>query len=65
MNASKLIRERGWICIECIQPVVGGVSWQAGHMGFNIQDRPKCAHDYGSKVLAEAGNAYYLAPLHD
>ncbi len=39
MNASKLILEPGWKWSECIKPVVGGDSCQAGHVGVITQGK--------------------------
>jgi hypothetical protein len=65
MNASKLVLEKGWKWSECIQPVVGGDSCQAGHVGVITQGKLMCVHNDGTEVLAEAGDAYYFAPGHD
>ena len=65
MNASKLVLEPGWKWSECIKPVVGGHSCQAGHVGVLIQGQLMCVHDDGTEVLAKAGDAYYFAPGHD
>ncbi|MEL0104031.1 MAG: cupin domain-containing protein, partial [Gammaproteobacteria bacterium] len=64
MNASKLILEPGWKWSECIKPVVGGDSCQAGHVGVITQGKLMCVHNDGTEVLAEAGDAYYFAPGH-
>ena len=65
MNASKLVLEKGWKWSECIQPVVGGDSCQAGHVGVITQGKLMCVHNDGTEILAEAGDAYYFAPGHD
>jgi hypothetical protein len=65
MNASKMVLEPGWTWSECIKPLVGGDSCQAGHIGVIIQGKLMCVHDDGTEILAEAGDAYYFAPGHD
>jgi hypothetical protein len=65
MNASKMVLEPGWKWSDCIKPLVGGDSCQAGHIGVIIQGKLMCVHDDGTEILAEAGDAYYFAPGHD
>ena len=65
VNVTKLILQPGWKWSECVKPVVGGDSCQAGHVAVIIQGKLMCVHDDGSEVLAEAGDAYYFAPGHD
>jgi len=65
MNASKLVLEPGWKWSDCIKPIVGGDSCQAGHVGVITQGKLMCVHDDGTEILAEAGDAYYFAPGHD
>ena len=60
---TKLILQPGWKWSECVKPVVGGDSCQASHVGVIIQGKLMCVHDDGSEVLAEAGDAYYFAPV--
>ena len=47
MNASKLVSEPGWKWSDCIQPIVGGDSCQAGHVGVIIQGKLMCKHNDG------------------
>ena len=65
MNASKMVLEPGWKWSDCIKPLVGGESCQAGHIGVLTQGKLMCVHDDGTEILAEAGDAYYFAPGHD
>ena len=65
VNASKLVVQPGWIWSECIKPIVGGHSCQAGHIGVVISGRLGCSHDDGSKIEVGPGDAYYFAPGHD
>ena len=39
VNATKLVVQPGWVWSECIQPIVGGHSCQAGHIGVVIAGR--------------------------
>ena len=65
VNVTRLELQPGWKWSECIKPVVGGHSCQAGHVGVILQGKMMCVHDDGTEVLAEAGEAYYFAPGHD
>ena len=65
VNVTRLELQPGWKWSECIKPVVGGHSCQAGHVGVILQGKMMCVHDNGTEVLAEAGDAYYFAPGHN
>ena len=65
MNASRLVLQPGWRWSECIKPVVGGDSCQAGHVGVIVAGQMTCIHDDGSEITVKAGDAYYFAPGHD
>ena len=65
VNATKVVLQPGWKWSECVKPVVGGDSCQAGHVGVIIQGSMKCIHDDGSEIVASSGDAYYFAPGHD
>ena len=65
VNVTKLELQPGWKWSECVKPVVGGDSCQAGHVGVIVQGKLMCVHDDGTEILAEAGDAYYFAPGHD
>lgn len=65
VNVTKLELQPGWKWSECVKPVVGGDSCQAGHVGVIVQGKLMCVHDDGTEVLAEAGDAYHFAPGHD
>ena len=60
-----MVLEPGWKWLDCIKPLVGGHSCQAGHIGVIIQGKLMCVRDDGTEILAEAGDAYYFAPGHD
>ena len=63
--ATKIVLDPGWKWSECVKPIVGGDSCQAGHVGVIVQGTLKCVHDDGSEIEATAGDAYYFAPGHD
>ena len=63
--ASRVIRKTGWKQSECIKPVVGTDSCQAGHVGVILQGTLKVVHDDGSEITVSAGDAYSFAPGHD
>ena len=65
MNASRLVLQPGWRWSECIKPVVGGDSCQAGHVGVIVAGQMTCVHDDGSEITVKARDAYYFAPGHD
>ena len=65
MTIGRATYEPGWKWSECVKPVVGGDSCQAGHVGVIIQRSMKCIHDDGSEIVASSGDAYYFAPGHD
>ena len=63
--ASRIELQPGWKWSECVKPVVGGHSCQAGHVGVVVQGTMKVVHDDGSELQVSAGEAYYFAPGHD
>ena len=56
--ASRVILQPGWKWSECIKPVVGTDSCQAGHVGVILQGTLKVVHDDGSEITVSAGDAY-------
>ena len=65
VKITKLELEPGWRWSECIKPVVGTDSCQAGHVGMLLQGTLKVVHDDGTEIVVTAGNAYSFAPGHD
>ena len=63
--ASRVILQPGWKWSECIKPVVGTDSCQAGHVGVILQETLKVVHDDGSEITVSAVDAYSFAPEHD
>jgi hypothetical protein len=64
-KAGRLIAQPGWRWSECIKPIVGGDSCQATHVGVVQSGRMHVAHEDGTEVDIEPGNAYRIAPGHD
>ncbi|MGY9028884.1 MAG: cupin domain-containing protein [Rhodobacterales bacterium] len=64
-TATKLVLQPGWKWSECVKPLVGGHSCQAAHVGVVIQGSMTVAHDDGSEITVNAGDAYTFAPGHD
>ena len=63
--ATKIVAQPGWKWSDCIKPVVGGDSCQAGHVGMILQGTIHVVSDDGSEITATAGDAYSFAPGHD
>ncbi len=63
--ATKIVALPGWKWSECIKPVVGTDSCQAGLVGMVSQGTIHVVHDDGSEFTITAGDAYVLAPGHD
>jgi len=63
--ASRVILQPGGKWSECIKPVVGTDSCQAGHVGVILQETLKVVHDDGSEITVSAVDAYSFAPEPD
>ena len=63
--ASRVILQPGWKWSECIKPMVGTDSCQAGHVGMILQGTLTVFHDNGEEITVSAGDAYSFAPGHD
>ena len=63
--ATKIVLQPGWKWSECIKPIVGGDSCQAGHVGVILQGSMHVVHDDGTEITVSAGDAYTFAPGHD
>ena len=64
-TVARLQVEPGWRWSECIKPVVGGESCQAGHLGYVVSGRLLIAAMDGSELDIGPGDAYRLEPGHD
>ena len=64
-TVTKITLQPGWKWSDCVKPMVGGDSCQAGHVGVIVQGKLLCVSDDGTEIEAEAGDAYYFAPGHD
>ena len=60
MNASRLVLQPGWRWSECIKPVVGGDSCQAGHVGVIVAGQMTCIHDDGSEITVRLATPIIL-----
>ena len=65
VKITKLELEPIWKWSECITPVVGTESCQAGHVGVVTQGKMKAIHNDGTEIEYAAGDAYFIAPGHD
>ena len=63
--ASRVVLQPGWKWSECIKPVVGTESCEAGHVGMILKGTIKIVHDDGSEMTVSAGEAFSCAPGHD
>ena len=63
--ASRVVLQPGWKWSECIKPVVGTESCEAGHVGMILKATIKIVHDDGSEMTISAGEAFSCAPGHD
>ena len=52
VNVTRLELQPGWKWSECIKPMVGGDSCQAGHVGVILQGKMMCVHEDGTEILA-------------
>ena len=64
-KAARLTAQPGWRWSECIQPVVGGDSCQARHVGMIASGRMHVVHDDGTEGDAGPGDVYVIEPGHD
>ena len=64
-KVARLTAQPGWIWKECISPVVGTDSCEAGHVGMILKGTIKIVHDDGSDMTVSAGEAFSCAPGHD
>jgi hypothetical protein len=55
----------GWTWSECIKPLVGTDSCQAGHLGYVVSGKIHIAATDGTEADLSAGDAYRLEPGHD
>ena len=65
VKAARLTAEPGWRWSECIQPVVGGTSCRAHHVGVIVSGTMHVRHDDGTEVDTAPGMAYVIEPGHD
>ena len=63
--ASRVVIQPGWKWSECIQPIVGGQSCQAPHLGVIAQGTLHVIHDDGTELTVNAGEVFACSPGHD
>jgi hypothetical protein len=64
-TVARLTLEPQWNWSESLQPVVGGDSCQARHVGTIVSGRLHVAHSDGTEGDVRAGDAYVIEPGHD
>jgi hypothetical protein len=64
-KAARLTAEPGWRWSTCIQPVVGGESCQARHVGTVAAGQMHVVHVDGTEADLGPGDAYVIEPGHD
>jgi hypothetical protein len=64
-KAARITLQPGWRWSECVQPVVGGDSCQARHVGVLVSGKLHLVHDDGTEADIGAGDAYIIEPGHD
>lgn len=64
-SVARMTLQPGWRWSECIQPVVGGDSCQAAHLGYVVSGRLHIAADDGAETDLNPGDSYRLEPGHD
>jgi hypothetical protein len=64
-SVARMTLQPGWRWSECIQPVVGGDSCQAAHLGYVVSGRLHIAADDGAETDLIPGDSYRLEPGHD
>ena len=64
-KVARLTAQPGWKWSECIQPVVGGDSCQAHHVGVIVSGTMHVQHQDGTEGDIAPGTAYVIEPGHD
>ena len=64
-KALRLTAQPGWRWSECIQPVVGGDSCQAHHVGVIVSGTMHVVHNDGTEGDIAVGAGYVIEPGHD
>ena len=64
-TVARMQLEPGWRWSECIQPVAGGESCQAAHLGYVVSGQIHIAGTDGSELDLGAGDTYRIEPGHD
>jgi hypothetical protein len=64
-TAARMTFEAGWKWSECVKPVVGTDSCQVRPVGVAQSGKLHIAHEDGTEVDIEPGDAYVIEPGHD
>jgi hypothetical protein len=57
--------EPGWRWSECVKPIAGTASCEAGHTGYVLEGHLHIVMDDGTEGEAGPGDAFVIAPGHD
>ena len=63
--AAKLVLQPGWSWETCVQPMVGGESCQAKHVGTVISGQMAAKHNDGTEQVFGPGDVYVIEPGHN
>jgi len=64
-TTARMTFEVGWKWSECVKPVVGTDSCQVRHVGVAQSGKLHIAHEDGTEIDIEPGDAYVIEPGHD
>jgi hypothetical protein len=64
-KAARFTMQPGWKWSECIKPVAGTDACMNRHVGTVASGRLNVAHQDGTQILLEPGDAYVIEPGHD
>jgi quercetin dioxygenase-like cupin family protein len=65
VSMARIVLQPGWRWSEHVQPLVGGESCQAPHLGHLISGRIGVRMDDGREMEFEPGDVYEIPPGHD
>ncbi len=64
-TAARMAFEPGWKWSECVKPVAGTDSCQARHVGVVQSGTLHVAHEDGTELDLQPGDAYVIEPGHE
>ena len=65
VKIAKMTAQPGWKWSEHIKPIVGTEKCENSHTGVLISGSMMVVDENGKEVQVDAGDAYYIGPLHD